>query len=561
MKKTLPPSGNPQGLSRRALLGGAAAAGTLVALDVHAEPAPGHAERAPAPAPGGKPFELEEATVSELQAAMTSGKHTARGLAERYLTRIQELDRSGDLPLLSVIELNPDALAIAAALDEERKAKGPRGPLHGIPVLIKDNIATADKMQTTAGSLALVGAVPSRDAFVVERLRAAGAVILGKTNLSEWANFRSTHSSSGWSGRGGQCRNPYALDRTPSGSSSGSGAATAANFCAVSVGTETDGSIVSPSAASSLVGIKPTVGLVSRSGIIPISASQDTAGPMARTVADAAALLGVLAGIDPNDAVTATSKGRAQADYTRFLDPNGLKGARIGVPRERFFGYHPATDALVERALELMKAQGAILVDPAPIPMAAKLDEPELEVLLYEFKAGVEAYLAGLGDKTRLKTLADLIRFNEEHRDSELPWFGQELFHQAQEKGALTDKKYRKALEACRKLSRGQGIDAVMNKHKLDALVAPTQAPPGLIDLVDGDHWLGSSSTPAAVAGYPSITVPAGYVAGLPVGLSFIGRAWSEPTLLRLAFAYEQASKHRRPPGFAPTADLRKPTS
>jgi amidase len=540
------------------LLGGAAAASTLVALDVHAEPTPSNPGRAPAPAPRGAPFELEEATVSELQAAMKSGKHTAQGLAERYLARIQELDRGGDTALRSVIEFNPEALAIAAALDAERKAKGPRGPLHGIPVLIKDNIATADGMQTTAGSLALVGAVPSRDAFVVERLRAAGAVILGKTNLSEWANFRSTHSSSGWSGRGGQCRNPYALDRTPSGSSSGSGAATAANFCTVSVGTETDGSIVSPSAACSLVGLKPTLGLLSRSGIIPISHSQDTAGPMARTVADAAVLLGVLAGVDPSDAVTATSQGHAQVDYTRFLDPKGLKGARIGVPRERFFGYHPATDALIERALVLMKAQGAVIIDPAPIPTASKLDEPEMEVLLYEFKAGLEAYLAGLGERTRVKTLADLIRFNEEHRDKELPWFGQELFLQAQAKGPLTDKKYLKALEACRKLSREQGIDAVMAKHRLDALVAPTQAPPGFIDLVNGDHWLGSSSSPAAVAGYPSITVPAGYVAGLPVGLSFIGRAWSEPTLLRLAYAYEQASKHRRPPGFAPTADLRQ---
>ena len=554
MKK---PTRNPQGLSRRTFLGGTAAASTLVALHVQAEPAPGNAARTPAPAPRAAPFELEEATVTGLQAGMASGKHTSVGLTERYLARIQELDRTGDTALRSVIELNPDALAIAVAMDAERKAKGPRGPLHGIPVLIKDNIATADGMQTTAGSLALVGSVPSRDAFVVERLRAAGAVILGKTNLSEWANFRSTHSSSGWSGRGGQCRNPYALDRTPSGSSSGSGAATAANFCAVSVGTETDGSILSPSAACSLVGLKPTIGLVSRSGIIPISHTQDTAGPMTRTVADAAVLLGVLAGVDPSDAVTATSQGHAQADYTRFLDPNGLKGARIGVPRERYFGYHPATDALVERALELMKAQGAVIID-APIPTAAKLDEQELEVLLYEFKAGVEAYLAGLGERTRMKTLADLIRYNEEHRDTELPWFGQELFHQAQAKGPLTDKKYRKALEACRKLSREQGIDAVLVKHKLDALVAPTQAPPGLIDLVDGDHWLGSSTSPAAVAGYPSLTVPAGYVAGLPVGLSFFGRAWSEPTLLRLAFAYEQASKHRRPPTFAPTADLRQ---
>ena len=554
MKK---PTRNPQGLSRRTFLGGTAAASTLVALHVQAEPAPGNAARTPAPAPRAAPFELEEATVTGLQAGMASGKHTSVGLTERYLARIQELDRTGDTALRSVIELNPDALVIAVAMDAERKAKGPRGPLHGIPVLIKDNIATADGMQTTAGSLALVGSVPSRDAFVVERLRAAGAVILGKTNLSEWANFRSTHSSSGWSGRGGQCRNPYALDRTPSGSSSGSGAATAANFCAVSVGTETDGSIVSPSAACSLVGLKPTLGLVSRSGIIPISHTQDTAGPMTRTVADAAVLLGVLAGVDPSDAVTATSQGHAQADYTRFLDPNGLKGARIGVPRERYFGYHPATDALIERALELMKAQGAVIID-APIPTAAKLDEQELEVLLYEFKAGVEAYLAGLGERTRMKTLADLIRYNEEHRDTELPWFGQELFHQAQAKGPLTDKKYRKALEACRKLSREQGIDAVLVKHKLDALVAPTQAPPGLIDLVDGDHWLGSSTSPAAVAGYPSLTVPAGYVAGLPVGLSFFGRAWSEPTLLRLAFAYEQASKHRRPPTFAPTADLRQ---
>ncbi|KFA93449.1 amidase [Archangium violaceum Cb vi76] len=542
-------------MSRRTFLGGAAAASTLAALDVHAQPSPGNA--APASAPRAGSFELEEATVSELQAAMQSGRFTAQGLAERYLARIQTLDREGALPLKSVIELNPEALAIATALDEERKAKGPRGPLHGIPVLIKDNIGTADKMQTTAGSLALVGAVPSRDAFVVERLRAAGAVILGKTNLSEWANFRSTHSSSGWSGRGGQCRNPYALDRTPSGSSSGSGAATAANFCAVSVGTETDGSIVSPSAANSLVGLKPTLGLVSRSGIIPLSHSQDTAGPMTRSVADAAALLGVLAGIDSTDAVTASSKGHAHADYTRFLDPNGLKGSRIGVPRERFFGYHPATDALVARALELMQAQGAVIIDEAHIPTASKMDEPEMEVLLHEFKADIEAYLAGLGDKTRLKTLADLIRFNEEHRDTELPWFGQELFLQAQEKGPLTDKKYLKALAACRKLSRAQGIDAVMAKHKLDALVAPTQAPPGLIDLVNGDHWLGSSSSPAAVAGYPSITVPAGDVAGLPVGLSFIGRAWSEPVLLRLAFAYEQASKHRRAPTFAPTADLR----
>ena len=555
MKKPTPPGSSSSGLSRRAFIGGTAAATALVTLDSQAQ-TPAAPAAARAPGATSKPFELEEATVTDLQAGMKSGKYTAQALAERYLARINELDRAGDLPLLSVIELNPDALAIAAALDKERKEKGPRGPLHGIPVLIKDNIATADRMQTTAGSLALVGAKPSKDAFIVERLRAAGAVILGKTNLSEWANFRSTRSSSGWSGRGGQTRNPYALDRTPSGSSSGSGVAAAANFCAVAVGTETDGSVVSPSAASSLVGLKPTVGLVSRSGIIPISHTQDTAGPMTRTVADAAALLSALVGIDPADAATAASQGKAHADYTKFLDPNGLKGARIGGPRERFFGYHAATDALVEKAIELMKAQGATIIDPAPIPTAAKLDDPEFEVLLYEFKADLEAYLAGLGEGTHPRTLADLIKYNEEHRATELRYFGQELFHMAQAKGPLTDKKYKKALQDCRRLSREQGLDAVMAKHKLDALIAPTQAPPGLIDLVNGDHWLGSSSTPAAVSGYATLTVPVGYVHGLPVGMSFIGRAWSEPTLLKLAFAYEQASKHRRPPTFAPTADL-----
>ncbi|RKH11464.1 amidase [Corallococcus sp. CA053C] len=548
-KKTAASDVNPTGLSRRTLLGAAAAVtGALAARDARAQ-------SPSAAAPGA--FALEEATVAELRAGLESGKHTARGLTEAYLARIRALDRTGDLPLSSVIEINPDAFTLADALDAERKAKGARGPLHGIPVLIKDNIATADRMQTTAGSLALVGAVPPRDAFIVERLRAAGAVLLGKTNLSEWANFRSTHSSSGWSGRGGLCRNPYALDRTPSGSSSGSGAATAANFCAVAVGTETDGSIVSPASACSLVGLKPTVGLVSRAGIIPISSTQDTAGPMTRTVADAAALLSVLAGEDPRDAATAASRGRAHADYTKFLDPKGLAGARIGVPRERLFGYHPATDAVVERALELMKAQGAVLVDPVSLPNAAKLDEPELEVMLYEFKAGLEAYLAQLGEGAPVRTLADLIAFNEKHREREMPHFGQELLLQAQKKGPLTDAAYKKALAACRRFSRAEGMDAVMNKHKLDALVAPTQAPAGPIDLVLGDHWLGSSSTPAAVSGYPSITVPAGDVHGLPVGVSFFGRAWSEPVLLKLAYAYEQASHARRKPAFARSVDLR----
>ncbi|WP_244221573.1 amidase [Corallococcus exercitus] len=548
-KKTAASNVNPMGLSRRTLLGAAAAVtGALAARDARAA--------APAAAAPGA-FELEEATVAELRAGLESGKHTARGLTEAYLARIRALDRTGDLPLCSVIELNPDALTLADALDAERKAKGARGPLHGIPVLIKDNIATADKMQTTAGSLALVGAVPPRDAFIVERLRAAGAVLLGKTNLSEWANFRSTHSTSGWSGRGGLCRNPYALDRTPSGSSSGSGAATAASFCAVSVGTETDGSIVSPASACALVGLKPTVGLVSRAGIIPISSTQDTAGPMTRTVADAAALLSVLAGEDPRDTATAAGKGRAHPDYTKFLDPKGLAGARIGVPRERFFGYHPATDAIVERALEVMKAQGAVLVDPVTLPNVAKLDEPELEVMLYEFKAGLEAWLAQLGEGAPVRTLADLIAFNEKNREREMPYFGQELLLQAQKKGPLTDVAYKKALAACRRYSRAEGLDAVMNKHKLDVLVAPTQAPAGPIDLVLGDHWLGSSSTPAAVSGYPTITMPAGDVYGLPVGVSFIGRAWSEPVLLKLAFAYEQASHARRKPTFLRSVDLR----
>ncbi|MBF5046441.1 amidase [Aggregicoccus sp. 17bor-14] len=557
-KPTSPGDASLPSLSRRTLLGATAAAGALAALDVRAQtPAPQPAApAAPAPAAAAARFELEEVTVAELQARMQAGRESARSLTEKYLARIRALDRTGPQPLCSVIELNPDALALAEQLDAERKAGKVRGPLHGIPVLIKDNIATLDKMQTTAGSLALVDAKPLRDAHVAERLRAAGAVLLGKTNLSEWANFRSTHSSSGWSGRGGQCRNPYALDRTPSGSSSGSGAAAAANFCAVAVGTETDGSIVSPSAANSLVGLKPTVGLVSRAGIIPISHTQDTAGPMARCVADAAALLSVLAGVDPRDKATAASAGKAHPDYTKFLDPKGLEGARIGVPRERFFGYHPDTDARANEALAVMKAHGAVIVELKELPNAAKLDDAEFEVLLFEFKADLEAYLAELGPQSPVRTLADLITFNDKNRAKEMPFFGQELFEQAQKKGPLSDPRYKKALETCRRNARMLGLDAVLKKHRLDALVTPTQAPPGPIDLVLGDHWLGSSSTPAAVAGYPSITVPAGYVHGLPVGVSFFGAAWSEPTLLKLAYAYEQASRLRRAPTFAASAQL-----
>jgi amidase len=497
-------------------------------------------------------FPLEEATSTQLQAWMTSGRYTARQIAELYLRRIDAIDRSGP-SLRAVIEVNPDALTIADALDVERRGKGPRGPLHGIPVLLKDNIDTADRMLTTAGSLALEGSRPAKDAFIVERLRAAGVVILGKTNLSEWANFRSARSSSGWSGRGGQVKNPYVLDRNPCGSSSGTGAAIAANLAAIGVGTETDGSIVCPSGVSGLVGIKPTIGLVSRAGIIPIAHSQDTAGPMARTVADAAVLLGAMAGIDPQDAVTRTAGAYAARDYTRNLDAGALKGARIGVARQRYFGYSAPADRLIEQAIADMKAQGAVIVDPADIATAAKMDECEIEVLLYEFKADLNAYLKARGPSSSVRSLADVIAFNERERAREMPFFGQELFVSAQKKGPLTSAAYLAARNRCRALARAQGIDLVMRRHRLDAIVAPTGSPAWTTDQVNGDHFIGASSTPAAVAGYPSITVPAGQAFGLPVGLSFIGGAWSEPKLIALAYAYEQATRHRRPPTFRST--------
>jgi amidase len=507
------------------------------------------------------PFELDEATVADLQRRMAAGEMSARRLAEAYLGRIGALDRQGP-ELRSVIETNPEALTIADSLDAERKAKGPRGPLHGIPVLVKDNVDTADRMTTTAGSLVLEGSKPPRDSHVASRLREGGAVILGKANLSEWANFRSTRSVSGWSARGGQCRNPYALDRNPCGSSSGSGVAVSANLVPLAVGTETDGSIVCPSTSCGIVGIKPTVGLVSRAGIIPISHTQDTAGPMARTVADAAALLAVLAGVDPRDPATVKGKGRpvdagspGRTGYSQSLDPHGLRGARLGVARN-MAGFHPDTDRLFDEAVAEMKRCGAEIVDPADVPNVKELGDPEFEVLLYEFKAGLEAYFASLGPTAPVKTLAEAIAFNERNRDREMPYFGQEIFLKAAEKGPLTTPAYGETLEKCGRLSRGEGLDAVLDQHRLDAIVAPTGAPAWVVDPVSGDHYVGGNSTPAAVAGYPSLTVPMGFVFGLPVGLSFIGRAWSEAALVRLAFAFEQATRHRRPPRFLRTVDL-----
>ncbi len=544
MQRKVKGPGVLEGLSRRSLLQLGVAGAALLGRESLAAPDGG----TPDVSPGGS---LDEATLDVLQARMTSGEETSRSITQKYLDRIAQRDGR----VRSVLETNPDALAQAEALDRERKGGKVRGPLHGIPVLLKDNIATKDRMHTTAGSLALMEATVPADAFLVGRLREAGAVLLGKTQASEWANFRSSHSSSGWSGRGGQCRNAYALDRSPSGSSSGAGVAVSASLCAVAVGTETDGSIVSPSAVSALVGVKPTVGLVSRGGIIPISQSQDTAGPMARTVREAALLLEVLAGRDPADAASGVKGARFDVRYLAALDRGALKGARIGVPRPKYFGYHPATDALAEEALKLLKAEGAILVDPAPIATAAKLDEPELEVLLYEFKADLDAYLSKLGGPGP-RTLKALIEWNQGHAAEEMPLFGQELFIDAEKKGPLTTAAYLKARAACVRLSRKEGIDATMAKYKLDALVAPTQGPAWLIDWVNGDSSSGGCSSPAAVAGYPHVTVPMGQVRGLPVGLSFFGRAWSESRLLALAYAYEQASHARKPPTFAASAVL-----
>ncbi len=502
----------------------------------------------------GKQFELHEATLNQLQDGMRSGRYTARSITQLYLDRIEAVDKHGPT-LNSVIELNPDALSIADALDQEHKERGPRGPLHGIPVLIKDNFDTADHMSSTAGSLALEGSIAQKDAFVVRQLRAAGAVILGKGNLSEWANFRSKHSVSGWSARGGLTRNPYALDRNPCGSSSGSAVAVAANLCAVAVGTETDGSVVCPSSVNGIVGIKPTLGLISRSGVTPIAHSQDTPGPMARTVRDAAILLNVLSGSDPSDPATEDCVTKGERDYTKFLDPNGLRGARLGIAR-KFFGFNDAVDTLINNSISEMKRQGAEIIDPADLPSHGQFEDSEFEVLLYEFKSDLNAYLKTRGDSVRVHSLADIIAFNEKRRDVEMPYFGQDIMLMAERKGPLTEKAYTDTLAKNHQLSRDEGIDAIVREHGLDAIVAPTTGPAWLTDLVNGDHVSGGCSTPAAVAGYPHITVPAGFIHGLPVGASFFGPPWSEPTLLRLAYAFEQATKIRRLPDFPSTINL-----
>jgi amidase len=542
------------GSSRREFLQTTLASGAALALPPTLSTAREVTRSPEAGAPGIKPFELEEVTITELQEGMKSGRFTARSLVEKYTKRIEDIDKRGPA-VNAIIEMNPDALSIAQELDRERKAKGPRGPLHGIPVLIKDNINTADRMMTTAGSLALVGSKPAKDAFVAQRLRAAGAVILGKTNLSEWANIRSSHSTSGWSGRGGLTKNPYALNRNPCGSSSGTGAGISANMAAAGIGTETDGSIVCPSSSNGLAGIKPTVGLVSRSGIVPISHSQDGAGPMCRSVRDAAIVLGALTGVDPEDGASAASAGKSQANYEQYCDTNGLQGARIGVVR-KYFGFNDAVDRLMEQAIAVMKKQGAVVIDPVEITTLGKFDDSELTVFLYELKADLNAYLARLGAPAPVKTLEDIIAFNEHNRAKEMPYFGQDLFIKSQAKGPLTEKEYTDALAKNHQLARIEGIDAVMDKHKLDTLIGPTGGPAWITDLIAGDHFGGGSSNAAAVAGYPNINVIAGNVFGLPVGISFFGRAWSEPTLIRLAYSFEQATKAREAPKFLSSIEL-----
>ncbi len=548
-------------LSRREFLGAGAAAGGVLVLGSAGGCAPsdegagagGESVEAGKPWPL-SPFELEEVSIAELREGLDSGRWTAREITEAYLSRIDEIDRRGPT-LRSVIETNPDALEISGSLDQERAAGRVRGPLHGIPILLKDNIATHDRTTTTAGSYALEGSIPPEDSGVARRLREAGAILLGKANLSEWANFRSTRSSSGWSGRGGQCRNPYVLDRNPCGSSSGSGAAASASLCGAAIGTETNGSIVCPSNANGVVGIKPTVGLVSRSRIIPISHTQDTAGPMARTVTDAVLILGALAGPDPEDPATTAGAERAEADYTQYLDRNGLEGARIGVATQYAEG-HERVEDLFQAALEAMRGAGATVVDIPEVAAWRRMGGPSGRLMRYEFKAGLNAYLEGLGPGAPVRSLEDVIAFNEANADRELPYFQQEILHECQELGPLSEEGYQEALAEAMRLSRGEGIDAVMNEHGLDAIVAPTGSPAWTTDLINGDRYHMGSSSPAAISGYPNISVPMGFFSELPVNISIWGRAWTEPDLIRIAFAYEQLTRHRRAPKFIPSLDL-----
>jgi amidase len=530
-------------MDRRTFLVAAAASGATAWL---AGCQPG--ARPPAPKLPGA-FELDELSLADIAAGLAQGKWTSARLVQLYLERVEAVDRSGPR-LNSVVEANPDAMSLAQQLDQERKGNRVRGPLHGIPVLIKANIETADRMATTAGSLALADWHSPQDAFVIARLRAAGALILGKTNLSEWANFRSTHSTSGWSGCGGQTLNPYALDRNPSGSSSGSGVAASASLCAAAIGTETDGSVTSPASINGIAGIKPTVGLVSRSGIIPISASQDTAGPMARPVSDLAILLSAMTGIDPQDPATKSQQGRAPQDYTRFLDPRGLHGARLGIAR-KFFENNAPLDRFLSGCVDVLKKLGAEVIDPADLPTHGQMDAPEMDVLLYEFKDGLNRYLSRLPPGSPARSLKELIAYNVTNREREMPIFDQELFMQSEAKGPLSETKYVQARARCLQLARTNGIDAVIAKHKLDALVTLTSGPAWYTDQINGDRDTGGCTTPPAVAGYPHITVPAGFYRGLPIGLSFFGAAFSEPALFKLAYAYEQETTSRRKPGFA----------
>ncbi|AMW03893.1 amidase [Gemmatimonas phototrophica] len=534
------------GFSRRGFLATSSVAAAGLAVGASAAPAEASSVVENAPDQP-KPFAFDEATVGELTARMQRGSLTSRALTAAYLERIAAVDRAGPT-LRSVIEVNPDALRIAEERDAERRAGTIRGVLHGIPVLVKDNLDTGDRMQTTAGSRALVGTPASADSTVVAKLRAAGAVLLGKTNLSEWANFRSTRSTSGWSGRGGQTKHPYVLDRNPCGSSSGTGTAIAANLATVGIGTETDGSIICPSSICGLVGLKPTVGLVSRAGIVPISVSQDTAGPMTRTVTDAALVLSVIRGRDERDAAT-VQQTLPTDDYVKALRPTALEGARLGVSRN-MAGFHPAVDAAFNAAIAVLRAAGAVIIDPCNVPTVGKYDAAELEVLLYEFKDGLNAYLASRGDTVKYRTLEALMAYNTEHAAEEMPWFAQELFEQAHAKGTLSDAAYQEALQTCRRLSRDEGLDALFAQHQLSAVIAPSNGPSWTTDWVNGDRYSGGNSSVAAVAGYPSLTVPMAYTAGLPLGLSFIGTAYTESTLLGLGYAFEQKTKARRVPTF-----------